>query len=162
MGCTLQAWLLHWKWKYWLLKNKRMEKIVHQKNIKAGDKLFSILHNENGGVFCFFFHFTFGWWAVGCFVLVKYYLVGRVVLVLDIIVVKLGKDFLLTLVMDLWWLVINFVLITLVVNFVLTFHMTCVPDMCELMFVLYESVCIYVSVCIRFFWFVLFIYFCGA
>ena len=33
------------------LRLKGWKKIVHQKNIKAGDKLFSILHNGNGGVF---------------------------------------------------------------------------------------------------------------
>jgi len=33
------------------LRIKGWKKIVYQKNIKAGDKLFSILHNGNGGVF---------------------------------------------------------------------------------------------------------------
>ena len=37
------------------LRIQGWKKIVHQKNIKAGDKLFSILHNGNGGVFSFFF-----------------------------------------------------------------------------------------------------------
>ena len=37
------------------LRLKGWKKLVIQKNIKAGDKLFSILHNGNGGVFWFFF-----------------------------------------------------------------------------------------------------------
>ena len=34
---------------------KGWTRIVHQKKIKAGDKLFSILHNGMWGVFWFFF-----------------------------------------------------------------------------------------------------------
>ena len=37
------------------LRIKGWKRIVHQKNIKAGDKLFSILHNGMWGVFWFFF-----------------------------------------------------------------------------------------------------------
>ena len=40
------------------LSIKGRKKLVIQNNIKAGDKLFSILHYGNGGVF--FFHFTLG------------------------------------------------------------------------------------------------------
>ena len=43
------------------LRMKGWRKLVVQNNIKARDKLFSILHNGNGGVFWLFFHFTLGW-----------------------------------------------------------------------------------------------------
>ena len=37
------------------LRIKGWRKLVVQKKPKAGDKLFSILHNGNGGVFWFYF-----------------------------------------------------------------------------------------------------------